>query len=430
MITRRISFLPEAKGLAELIQKADVQFTNCEILFHNLQSYPTLKEILNWPFVTMSFAEPPLARELQFFGFNLAALSNNHTMDYGPEGMFSTIRTLNDVGIVCAGSGGDLDEAREPKYIETENGRVALVSMCWSPFQIFLESAANSKAGVPARPGVNYLLVDSVHFVDKPLFKALQKVIEVAGLSPPDGFEKRLGQGELSFLGHRFKIGETSGTVRQVRKEDWDANMKSIADAKKSADWVLVSLHTHDSDARGLEYPARWVQDLAHSSIEAGADVFLGHGPHVLQGIEIYHRRPIFYSLGNFIVQNLTVKKVTADQYRILNLGRDAVPSDFHDIRRGQIPPSGMPYADWWFDGVIPLFQLDKEGLTSLRLNPISMRQREERDAKRIHVGVPHLATREESKKTLGLLSTTSKQWGTEISMDKKESFGWIKIPS
>ncbi len=44
--------------------------------------------------------------------------------------------------------------------------------------------------------------------------------------------------------------------------------------------------------------------------IDAGADVFVGHGPHVLRGIEIYKGKPIFYSLSNFIFQNETVLRM------------------------------------------------------------------------------------------------------------------------
>lgn len=38
--------------------------------------------------------------------------------------------------------------------------------------------------------------------------------------------------------------------------------------------------------------------------IDAGAGVVVGHGPHVLRGIEVYKRRPIFYSLASFIFEN------------------------------------------------------------------------------------------------------------------------------
>lgn len=49
------------------------------------------------------------------------------------------------------------------------------------------------------------------------------------------------------------------------------------------------------------DYPQSWQKDIAHKTIDMGADIIMGHHPHVLQGIEIYKDRPIFYSLGNFV---------------------------------------------------------------------------------------------------------------------------------
>ena len=68
--------------------------------------------------------------------------------------------------------------------------------------------------------------------------------------------------------------------------------------ARRGADFLIVSLHW------GQEYAPRATaeqQRLAHLAIDAGADVILGSHPHVAQQIEIYHHRPILYSLGNCI---------------------------------------------------------------------------------------------------------------------------------
>ena len=48
-------------------------------------------------------------------------------------------------------------------------------------------------------------------------------------------------------------------------------------------------------------------------AIDAGADIVLGSGPHVLRGIEIYKGKPIFYSLSNFIYQYRTPTKIPID---------------------------------------------------------------------------------------------------------------------
>ncbi len=72
----------------------------------------------------------------------------------------------------------------------------------------------------------------------------------------------------------------------------------SITQLASSSDLVIVNIHW------GIEYKhyANQIQkNIAHAMIKAGADIIIGHHPHVVQGVEIYKNRPIFYSLGNFI---------------------------------------------------------------------------------------------------------------------------------
>ncbi len=76
-----------------------------------------------------------------------------------------------------------------------------------------------------------------------------------------------------------------------------DALLKSVAAARKNADWVIVYLHW------GVEYevyPEPRQAELARALVDAGADIITGAHPHVLQGIEFYAGKPIAYSLGNF----------------------------------------------------------------------------------------------------------------------------------
>lgn len=71
-----------------------------------------------------------------------------------------------------------------------------------------------------------------------------------------------------------------------------------ITKAKKQSDFVIVNIHW------GKEYQKQFnktQQNIAHVMIDAGADAVIGHHPHVVQGVEIYKNKPIFYSLGNFI---------------------------------------------------------------------------------------------------------------------------------
>ena len=84
---------------------------------------------------------------------------------------------------------------------------------------------------------------------------------------------------------------------------------------------MIVSLHCHESGAN-RSVPADFIPIFAKAVIDAGADVFVGHGPHVLRGIEIYKGKPIFYSLSNFIFQNETVLRMPEDSYEQYSLDR------------------------------------------------------------------------------------------------------------
>ncbi|MFH0917354.1 MAG: CapA family protein [bacterium] len=74
--------------------------------------------------------------------------------------------------------------------------------------------------------------------------------------------------------------------------------LAAIASANEKADFVIVSFHW------GTEYTGRASQDqrrLAHQAVDVGADLILGHHPHVIQGLELYRNRLIAYSLGDFV---------------------------------------------------------------------------------------------------------------------------------
>jgi poly-gamma-glutamate capsule biosynthesis protein CapA/YwtB (metallophosphatase superfamily) len=73
---------------------------------------------------------------------------------------------------------------------------------------------------------------------------------------------------------------------------------EDIRALKGQVDWIIVNYHWGVELA---DYPGDWQIDLARFTIDQGADLVVGHHPHVLQGAEVYKGRPIVYSLGNFI---------------------------------------------------------------------------------------------------------------------------------
>ncbi|HVY36260.1 MAG TPA: CapA family protein [Candidatus Paceibacterota bacterium] len=77
-----------------------------------------------------------------------------------------------------------------------------------------------------------------------------------------------------------------------------DPNLPQIiADAKAQVDILVMSFHF------GIEYSlvTERQKTLAHMAIDSGADIVVGAHPHVMQAVETYHDKPIFYGLGNFI---------------------------------------------------------------------------------------------------------------------------------
>jgi len=80
----------------------------------------------------------------------------------------------------------------------------------------------------------------------------------------------------------------------------WDEERiaDSIKSAKEECDYVVSSFHW------GIELdtsPTGGQRNLAHLAVDSGADLVLGHHPHVVQGFELYRNGLIAYSLGNFI---------------------------------------------------------------------------------------------------------------------------------
>jgi poly-gamma-glutamate capsule biosynthesis protein CapA/YwtB (metallophosphatase superfamily) len=78
---------------------------------------------------------------------------------------------------------------------------------------------------------------------------------------------------------------------------DWAQVGQDIRDARPRVDILMVSFHWGEELKSD---PKKYQVDFAHHAINSGADVVLGHHPHVPQPIELFKGKPIFYSLGNY----------------------------------------------------------------------------------------------------------------------------------
>lgn len=90
-----------------------------------------------------------------------------------------------------------------------------------------------------------------------------------------------------------WAVGKRPGTAYKTQ----EGLEKSVRDCADSHDFTFVIFHW------GTELsskPRTYQRELAYAAINSGATAVIGHHPHVLQEIEIYKNKPIFYSLGNF----------------------------------------------------------------------------------------------------------------------------------
>jgi hypothetical protein len=100
----------------------------------------------------------------------------------------------------------------------------------------------------------------------------------------------------------------TSAATHDVR--DIETATALVQSLTSSHDIVIVSFHGGAEGSRAIHVPAGTetfygenrgdLRRFTHAVVDAGADLVLGHGPHVLRGMEIYKDRLIAYSLGNF----------------------------------------------------------------------------------------------------------------------------------
>ena len=183
-------------------------------------------------------SHPAALKALIDAGFNLFSLANNHSYDYGPQGIEETLYHLAvanaQKAIAYAGIGSNFDEAIRPGCIDLDGTRIAL-----SAIGIMTGDQPQYRAG-PSKPG-------QASYRDRPDFEAtVEKLVAM--------------QADYRILSIHYGLeGRVEPDERQI------------------ADW------------RG------------YAAEQKGIDLILGHHPHVVQGVELDGKSLIFYGLGNFL---------------------------------------------------------------------------------------------------------------------------------
>jgi poly-gamma-glutamate synthesis protein (capsule biosynthesis protein) len=411
IITRKISIYTETTftRLIDLIRGADAAFTNLEMLFHDYEPYA-----MNESGGTYMRAEPALLKDLVWAGFDLVSRANNHQGDYGALGMQLTTKYVAAAGIVQAGVGQSLAEAREARFLETAKGRVALISVA-STFPDH-SRAGRTRGDMPARPGLSPLRFTTTTTVTPARLSELRQIAaEINGR--PVG--NATGD-SLNFFGRRFVAGAQPGVRTEPLKEDLDEIVSVVKNASRLSDYTIVTSHTHEG-GRDRTLPADFLVTFAHAVIDAGADVFVGHGPHVVRGIEIYKGKPIFYSMGDFIFQNETLLRLPSENYESYGLGANSYVNDFNDARY-DFDKTGFPADRMIWEAFVAVPRFRGQQLTEIALYPITLGFGGSRSER----GRPQLAEGELAQKILTDLVTLSHAFGTKVGV--RNGVGYVEI--
>ena len=410
IITRRLSAYSEPWFLAliQLIRDADVAFTNLEVLFHDYEPYPAHESGGTW-----MRADPALAKELEWAGVDLVSRANNHAGDYGVQGLRLTTRYVDEVGLVQAGVGESLAEAREAKFLEIAGARVALVSAA-STFPDHAR-AGKSRGDMPARPGLSPLRHSTTRVATADQLLRLRNLLREMQI-PARGDSSR-----LRALGTTFVVGDEPVVRTAPDQEDLNEITAVVSNASRLSDYTIVSLHGHESEGIQTSVPAEFIVTFARAMIDAGADVVVGHGPHVLRGIEIYRGKPIFYSLGDFIFQNETLDRLPYENYEQYQLGPNSHVADFNDARYDMDKRSFPANREVW-EAVVATPRWQGEELVELVLHPITLGFGQPRWVR----GRPMLATGELAQKIIEDIRARSEAFGTEIEF--RNGVGRVKL--
>jgi poly-gamma-glutamate capsule biosynthesis protein CapA/YwtB (metallophosphatase superfamily) len=397
---------PTFKGVAALFQSGDLGYANQEGAIFDLASfagYPSAETGGGYPVSPLA-----VAHDLRAMGINVVSKANNHSVDWGMEGLVASLKSLEAAGIAQAGGGIGDAQARAPCYVQTPNGKAVLVSATSTFPPAAVSGPTVTRQGVTSRPrpGINPLHIRQIRLVTAEQLTALRRI--AGPVSSPAG----ANGSEVRISDQYFRASDAEGTTIEADPASKAAILASIRDAKVNAGFVAFTLHAHETagdedDMPPVDYepmvlhranevpspddprPAAFIQPIFHEAVDAGADAAVRTGPHAVNGVEIYHGKPIFHGLGSLF----------------LCFGG----------MRGYTAPSGQKktFPEEWFETIIPVCKYNRGKLSEVRLYPAEIESSTAQTD-----GVPHLAGPEKASRILERVRALSARFNTTVSIE------------
>ena len=424
ILTRRVSTFRHERfrSVVDRIDAADFSIANLETLLNDHEGSPAR------PGMEPHLSAPPhVADELLWCGFDAVAAASNHSLDYGRRGLETTMRELSMHGLPYAGAGEHLAAAREPTYVDTPADRVAVVAACSTDVQH--SAAGPQSANLSGRPGVSPLRWRPTYVVPEAVSDTLRAASVELGLERAKEQTEALTTGTATGDAFEFVVAGEGQNVTIESGSEFDRRLvpserdvtelcEQVKNANRQADWVVVSLHSHEGREHGpMEAePARFVETFARQCAELGADVFVGHGPHVPRGVDIHEGTPIFYSLGNLFGQLEAVTRQPGALYRQHGLTDRATEGYLYDTMThdDDDEPTGLLEADWFWRGLLAEVEFTDGSLSAVRVHPLDLLQ----GAPRPQRGRPLSASGAVATETLDRVAALSEPYGTEFAVE------------
>lgn len=380
LIQRRIpANHPGAAGIRAWLQDADARYFNLETTIFR-ESEGLWGASLNGG--SYLRADPEVLEDLKGYGFNMVSFCNNHSLDYDIPGLVRTLENVTESGLVHAGCGMNLDQAAAPAYLDLDEGRVALIGFTASMNTEFQDvgMAGRQSRRVPGRPGPNQLRVKETLIVTEEQMKQLEIIAEATqvngflNISRAEGYSTPGEEGTLDYGKHvHFRVGDKPCKETLCNQADLARLRDAIRQARFQSDVVLVALHAHQLEGTSKENPAAFMVEFAHEAIDNGADAVIGHGPHLLRPMEIYKGKPIFYSLGDFVLHNENMPYCPEDYYEKYHFSSDDM---MHDLlqKRTKNFTIGLMSTPKMMETVLPRWEVDENGnITKLELLAVEL---------------------------------------------------------
>ncbi|TIX86230.1 MAG: CapA family protein [Mesorhizobium sp.] len=394
--------------VVKILHNADVTFGNLEVNLVDIRSFNGSPQAEYGGAYHLSL--PEVGADLKAMGFKILGRANNHSFDWGVEGMRETSRVLDEIGIIHAGVGENLAQAGAARFFETARGRVALLS-CAATFKP-MARACDPAGEAAGRPGLNALRLAKSIVVSPEM---LENVRLISSALPSDA-PFREDPAKVVLAGTTYKSGDKVGYSFEPDARDVADILRNVRRGKQFSDFCIVTNHGHEP-GNWSDEPPDYERSFAHRLIDAGADAYIGHGPHQLRGIEIFRGRPIFYSLGNFFQDDLGTP-AGADMFG--DYAKDPRVDTDAEVKVAEM--AGYSNPVFW-ESVIAVSRFEQNQLAELRLWPIELGQ-SKRFANR---GIPGLVPAQQARAILERLQTLSKPFGTEIAIEN--NVGVIRLP-